>query len=215
MSFSATPLEQRIFGIDAPVDNRVIELLKTAEEKVGRYFRNVLPKLKDVIYVIEDLPTYVERGIEKTKDGYRRYLKPIKKIMGRYIDGWYGEHISIDPSSINPNHILRTGGYLSDGTYLYPMRIENLENPLEVPVHELVHGYRRETGTYPDSDIEEGITQFATQEILNNGGAYPLETEAVKRTMKKHGIGEVFYPYDDKVSPSKRRRIVFEGIIKN
>jgi len=201
--FNAAPLEQRIYGVDAPVDNRVVEILRNAEHKVGRYFREVLPKLTNVDYVIANLPTYVETGIEKTKDGYRRYIKPVKKIMGAYTsrirDGV--KTIIIDPIVFYSSHILRKGGYLPDGTYVYGINsVGNLE---AIAGHELTHGYRDELGVHSKGPIEEGITQFATEEIFGNAvGAYPLETEATRRVMEEYGKGEVFYPA--MISQSKR-----------
>lgn len=206
MSFNAAPLEQRIFGIDAPVDNRVIEIIRNAEYKVGRYFRNVLPELTNVNYVIKRLPTYCETGIERTKDGYQRYIKPVQKIMGAYSSRIANglKTIFIDPI-VNSDDILRTGGYLPDGTHVYPIEnVGNLEK--EVPIHELIHSNKEDLGLYPRA-LEEGITQLATEQILQDaGGVYPLETEAARRTMKEHGAGEVFYP--TMISPSGRRRIV-------
>lgn len=207
MSFDAAPLEQRIYGVDAIVDSRAVEIIKNAEHKVGRYFREVLPKLTNVVYVIKNLPTYVEEGIERTKDGYRRYIKPVKKIMGAYTSELANgvKTIFIDPMVLHPDHILRKGGYLPDGTYVHGMG--DVGNPELVLGHEMIHGYREDLGIHPEDKIEEGITQVATKQIFKDGGgAYPLETEAAKRVMEEQGAGNVFYP--NMISPSKRHEIV-------
>lgn len=207
MLFNAAPLEQRIFGIDAPVDNRVIEIIRNAEYKVGRYFRNVLPELTNINYVIERLPTYYEESIERTKNGYRRYIKPVRKVLGSYANRAAGrvKTIVIDLIVFYSDHILRTGGQLSDGTRVYG--IGDIGDPEGVVGHELIHGYRDVLGTHPDRDIEEGITQYATEQIFpDDGGAYPLETEAVRRVIEEQGAGNVFYP--GRISSSKMRGII-------